>query len=83
MTPSDHPVRLTDYSHGAGCACKLSPADLRTVLGMMQAPNVASDPNLLVGFDKSDDAAVYQVRDDLAIVVTTDFFTSILLYWLI
>ena len=77
MTPSDHPVRLTDYSHGAGCACKLSPADLRTVLGMMQAPNVASDPNLLVGFDKSDDAAVYQVRDDLAIVVTTDFFTPI------
>ena len=44
---------------------------------MMQAPNVASDPNLLVGFDKSDDAAVYQVRDDLAIVVTTDFFTPI------
>ena len=77
MTPSDHPVRLTDYSHGAGCACKLSPADLRTVLGMMQAPNVASDPNLLVGFDKSDDAAVYQVRGDLAIVVTTDFFTPI------
>jgi selenide, water dikinase len=75
------PVRLTRFSHGAGCACKLSPADLRTVLGLMRgldppaAPAV--DPNLLVGFDTADDAAVYRVRDDLAVVVTTDFFTPI------
>jgi len=70
-------VRLTDFSHGAGCACKLSPADLRTVLGLLQTTDPTSDPDLLVGFDTSDDAAVYRVRDDLAIVVTTDFFTPI------
>ncbi len=69
-------IRLTEFSHGAGCACKLSPADLRAVLGMVQAVPV-TDPDLLVGFDTSDDAAVYRLRDDLAVVVTTDFFTPI------
>jgi len=72
------PVRLTEFSHGAGCACKLSPADLRTVLGLARGLGGApSDPNLLVGLDTADDAAVYRLRDDLAIVVTTDFFTPI------
>src|SRR6476659_1613898 len=72
------PFRLTQFSHGAGCACKLSPADLRTVLGLVQGLGAAPrDPNLLVGLDTSDDAAVYRLRDDLAIVVTTDFFTPI------
>lgn len=69
-------IRLTEFSHGAGCACKLSPADLRTVLGLVQSVPV-TDPDLLVGFDTSDDAAVYRLRDDLAVVVTTDFFTPI------
>jgi selenide, water dikinase len=71
------PVRLTRFSHGAGCACKLSPADLRTVLGLVRGLEPADDPDLLVGFDTADDAAVYRLRDDLAIVVTTDFFTPI------
>src|SRR3954463_3948349 len=72
------PVRLTRFSHGAGCACKLSPADLRTVLGLVRGLDAAvPDPDLLVGFDTSDDAAVYRLREDLAIVVTTDFFTPI------
>jgi selenide,water dikinase len=71
------PVRLTAFSHGAGCACKLSPDDLRTVLGLVRGFEPARDTNLLVGFDTADDAAVYQLRDDLAIVVTTDFFTPI------
>ncbi len=70
-------IRLTQFSHGAGCACKLSPADLRTVLGLVRATSAPDDPNLLVGFDTSDDAAVYRLRDDLAVVVTTDFFTPI------
>ncbi len=70
-------VRLTAFSHGAGCACKLSPADLRTVLGLVRHLEGPSDPNLLVGFDTADDAAVYRVRDDLALVATTDFFTPI------
>jgi selenide, water dikinase len=71
------PARLTRFSHGAGCACKLSPDDLRTVLGLVQGLAPAADPHLLVGMDTSDDAAVYQLRDDLALVVTTDFFTPI------
>jgi selenide, water dikinase len=74
---AEEPLRLTRFSHGAGCACKLSPADLRTVLGLVQNLGAASDENLLVGLDTSDDAAVYRVRDDLAIVLTTDFFTPI------
>ncbi|HEX5095307.1 MAG TPA: selenide, water dikinase SelD [Acidimicrobiia bacterium] len=70
-------IRLTSFSHGAGCACKLSPSDLRTVLGLVRGFEPVTDPNLLVGFDTADDAAVYRLRDDLAIVVTTDFFTPI------
>jgi selenide,water dikinase len=70
-------VRLTEYSHGAGCACKLSPADLRLVLSMVRAIDAPNDPDLLVGLETADDAAVYRVRDDLALVVTTDFFTPI------
>jgi len=71
------PVRLTRFSHGAGCACKLSPEDLRTVLGLVRGLDRPEDPDLLVGLDTADDAAVYRLRDDLAIVVTTDFFTPI------
>jgi selenide,water dikinase len=74
---TEQAFRLTAFSHGAGCACKLSPADLRTVLGLVRGFEGAADPNLLVGFDTADDAAVYRLRDDLAIVVTTDFFTPI------
>src|SRR5712691_6069431 len=79
MTMVDEPIRLTRFSHGAGCACKLSPADLRTVLGLVRGLDAdrGSDPDLLVGLETADDAAVYRVRDDLAIVVTTDFFTPI------
>jgi selenide,water dikinase len=71
------PVRLTSFSHGAGCACKLAPDDLQTVLGLVRGLEDRADPDLLVGFDTADDAAVYRLRDDLAVVVTTDFFTPI------
>jgi selenide,water dikinase len=76
VTTAAESVRLTRFSHGAGCACKLGPADLHTVLGLVGvlAP---SDPDLLVGLDPADDAAVYRLRPDLALVVTTDFFTPI------
>jgi selenide, water dikinase len=79
VTAVEQPIRLTAFSHGAGCACKLSPSDLRTILGLVRGfDTVASpDPDLLVGFDTADDAAVYRLRDDLAVVVTTDFFTPI------
>jgi selenide,water dikinase len=74
---SQSDVRLTRFSHGAGCACKLGPDDLRTVLGLVRGLDAAPDPDLLVGFDTADDAAVYRLRPDLAVVVTTDFFTPI------
>src|SRR3954464_10783800 len=67
-------VRLTSLSHGAGCACKLSPADLRPLIADLP---ISSDPNVLVGHEKVDDAAAYRVSDDLAIVTTLDFFTPI------
>jgi selenide,water dikinase len=66
--------RLTQLSHGAGCACKLSPAALESILGSLPRSN---DPNLLVGAETSDDAAVYRLSDELAIVSTADFFTPI------
>jgi selenide, water dikinase len=74
---ADEEIRLTRFSHGAGCACKLSPGELRTVLGLVQGLEPPNDPDLLVGLDTADDAAVYRLRDDLAIVFTADFFTPI------
>jgi len=71
-------IRLTSYSHGAGCACKLSPADLQDVLAHAPALRRASgDADLLVGLDTGDDAAVYRLDDTRALVLTTDFFTPI------
>jgi selenide,water dikinase len=67
-------VKLTSLSHGAGCACKLSPAGLMPVIAGLPR---SSDPNLLVGHETADDAGAYRVSDDLAIVTTVDFFTPI------
>jgi selenide,water dikinase len=67
-------VALTSLSHGAGCGCKLPAAAIGPLLAGV--PSV-SDPNVLVGFDTADDAGVYRLRDDLAIVQTVDFFTPI------
>jgi selenide,water dikinase len=65
---------LTALSHGAGCACKIPPAVLHPLLAELPR---SDDPALLVGADTADDAAVYRVADDLAIVSTVDFFTPI------
>jgi len=67
-------VKLTSLSHGAGCACKISPAALHPLI--RELPR-SEDPALLVGAETADDAAVYRVADDLAIVSTVDFFTPI------
>jgi cysteine desulfurase len=67
-------VKLTRYTHGMGCACKLRPQDLEQVLRKL--PRV-SDPAALVGPETLDDAAVYRLGPDLAIVQTVDFFTPI------
>jgi selenide,water dikinase len=68
------PLRLTEYSHGAGCACKLSPLELGQVLGAL--PPIL-DPNVMVGVSARDDAAVYRIAPDRALVATVDFFTPI------
>lgn len=69
---ADTPIRLSQLSHGGGCGCKLAPAVLRELLS--DQPLTQAFPQLLVGTETADDAAVYQVSDDLAVIATTDFF---------
>jgi len=69
------PVKLTEYSHGAGCGCKISPKVLDVIL---QSRSVLSDDaKLLVGNTTRDDAAVYDIGNGQAVISTTDFFTPI------
>ncbi|MCH8558670.1 MAG: selenide, water dikinase SelD [Balneolia bacterium] len=68
-------IKLTQYSHGAGCGCKISPGVLSKILN--KAGNTQSFPNLLVGNDSNDDAAVFDLGTGEAIVSTTDFFMPI------
>ncbi|MTD39837.1 selenide, water dikinase SelD [Erwinia sp. CPCC 100877] len=72
---SEQAIRLTQYSHGAGCGCKISPKVLETILHSEQAKFV--DPNLLVGNETRDDAAVYDLGNGTSIISTTDFFMPI------
>lgn len=78
MTPTSTPptprLRLTALSHGAGCACKLGSVDLAEVLRHLPA---VVDPRVLVDAATRDDAAVFKLSDDRALVATTDFFTPI------
>ena len=67
--------RLTQLSHGGGCGCKIAPGVLEQILAKT-APQLVP-PQLLVGIETSDDAAVYQLNDSQAIVATTDFFMPI------
>jgi len=72
---SDFNVKLTSLSSKGGCGCKIGPADLSQVLRNL--PPAEPNPNLLVGLDTSDDAGVYKLNDELALVQTLDFFTPI------
>jgi len=69
------PVRLTQLSHGGGCGCKIAPGVLTDILS--RTPLRSVPPELLVGLEAGDDAAVYRIGADQAIVATTDFFTPI------
>lgn len=69
------PVKLTQFSHGGGCGCKIAPAVLSRLLA--ESPFRTLPADLLVGTETSDDAAVYRLNDEQAIVATTDFFTPI------
>lgn len=68
-------VRLTEFSHGAGCGCKIAPDVLQTMLATQLS--VPDDPNLLVGNHHNDDAAVYDLGDGTGLISTTDFFMPI------
>ena len=68
-------IKLTQLSHGGGCGCKIAPSVLQQILGDMQQQ--LPFPDLLVGLDTSDDAAVYRLNDSQAVVATTDFFMPI------
>ncbi len=69
------PVRLTQYSHGAGCGCKISPGVLEVILAGSGAQHL--DPKLWVGNTSRDDAAVYALDDERGVISTTDFFMPI------
>jgi len=72
--PREGEYKLTHYTHGLGCACKLRPQALEEVLACL-APRV--DPAVIVGNETVDDAAVYRLAEDMAIVQTVDFFTPV------
>lgn len=75
MSNIAEPIRLTQYSHGAGCGCKIAPAVLEQVL--KSELGTFPDPRLLVGYGSKDDAAVYDIGNGRAIISTTDFFSPI------
>ena len=70
-----HSVKLTSYSHGAGCGCKIAPGVLHEMLSCMSRDTIF--PNLIIGNDTKDDAAVVDLGDGTGIVSTTDFFMPI------
>lgn len=68
-------IKLTEYSHGAGCGCKIAPGLLEEILKSSSAPY--SDPRLLVGNESKDDAAVFDLGNGSSVISTTDFFMPI------
>jgi selenide, water dikinase len=72
--PAELPVKLTSFSHGGGCGCKIAPGILGEIL---KGSRGIIPPQLLVGIETADDAAVYQINDQQALIATTDFFMPI------
>ncbi len=69
------PLRLTSFSHGGGCGCKIAPGVLSEILRNSHAGFIP--PELMVGIETADDAAVYRLNDSQALIATTDFFMPI------
>jgi selenide,water dikinase len=67
-------TNLLQFTESAGCSSKLSPVQLQEVLAKLP---LSKDPNILVDIDNHDDAGVYKINDDLALVFTTDFFPPV------
>ncbi len=74
FTDKEKEIKLTHYTHGLGCACKIQPQHLETVLSKLKP---LFDPKVLVGTETSDDATVFRINKTTAIVQTLDFFTPI------
>ena len=74
-TPDTAPIRLTTFSHGGGCGCKIAPGVLSSIL-KSSAPGFLP-PQLMVGIETADDAAVWRLNDQQALIATTDFFMPI------
>lgn len=68
-------IKLTEYAHGGGCGCKIAPGLLSQLLS--ESGSNAMFPDLLVGHDHADDAAVYRINESQALVATTDFFMPV------
>ena len=73
--PVDLPIKLTSFSHGGGCGCKIAPGVLSEIL--KSSSGFPVPPALMVGIETSDDAAVYRLNDTQALIATTDFFMPI------
>jgi selenide,water dikinase len=73
--PDNLPIKLTSFSHGGGCGCKIAPGVLAEIL--KKSSGFPVPPQLLVGIETADDAAVYQLNDEQALIATTDFFMPI------
>ncbi|MGB8338263.1 MAG: selenide, water dikinase SelD [Burkholderiales bacterium] len=74
-SPADLPIKLTSLSHGGGCGCKIAPGVLSEIL--KKSVGYKAPKELLVGIETSDDAAVYLLNDNQALIATTDFFMPI------
>jgi selenide,water dikinase len=74
-TPADQPIKLTSFSHGGGCGCKIAPGVLSEILKNSTGFPVPKE--LMVGIETADDAAVYKLNDEQALIATTDFFMPI------
>jgi selenide,water dikinase len=72
---SNDPIKLTSFSHGGGCGCKIAPGVLSEILKNSSGFPVPKE--LLVGIETADDAAVYKLNDEQALIATTDFFMPI------
>ena len=73
--PDTLPLKLTSFSHGGGCGCKIAPGVLSEIL--KKSSGFPVPPQLLVGIETADDAAVYKLNDEQALIATTDFFMPI------
>lgn len=75
MSTSDQPIKLTSFSHGGGCGCKIAPGVLAEIL--KSSSGFPLPKELMVGIETADDAAVYKLNDEQALIATTDFFMPI------